>query len=81
MRPQIVLTALGIVTAVDGDLTSVRSFTVLDRGELLTFVPAPDGEHAFPLPHLTEHLRDGDPVRVEWGLIDGVRVALRVEDG
>lgn len=73
-------TTIGVVTAVDGDLSTVRSFTVLDDGELVTFAPAADGQYAFPLPHLTEHLRSGEPVRVEWGLIGGIRIALRVED-
>ncbi len=70
----------GVVTAVDGDLTTVRSFTVFDDGELLTFVPVDDGDYAFPLTHLTEHLREGDPIRVDWGMIDGDRVALAIAD-
>jgi hypothetical protein len=72
---------VGVVTAVEGDLVTVTSFTILVEGEQMVFVPDPDGDYAFPLPHLREHLRDGSPVRVVWERRDDRRVALSVEDG
>ena len=54
-------TVIGPVISVDGDLTEVRSFTVLVEGDEMVFVPIVEGDYAFPLPHLREHLRDGSP--------------------
>ena len=70
----------GIVTTVDGDLTTVRSFEVLSGGERFVFEPAPDGDFAFPLSHLRDHLRTGEPVAVEYERIDGVLMATLVTD-
>ena len=70
----------GIVIGVDGDLTEVRSFAVLADGDQRTFVPSPDGDYGFPLGHLREHLRTGEPVYIEFERIDGVLVAMRVSD-
>ncbi|GIU91368.1 MAG: hypothetical protein KatS3mg011_0274 [Acidimicrobiia bacterium] len=51
-------TVRGVVVEVDGDLTGVRSFTVITTdGERLHLTPDPDGRYAFPLPHLRDHLR------------------------
>jgi archaellum component FlaF (FlaF/FlaG flagellin family) len=74
-------TVTGIVIDVAGDLTNVSAFTVLVEGEEMTFVPAEDGEYAFPLSHLREHLREQGPIRVGWERRQGGLVALRVEDG
>lgn len=54
----------GVVIAVDGDLTSVASFDVLSDGETFRFVPAENGDFAFPLPHLRDHLRGGESIVV-----------------
>lgn len=70
----------GIVIAVDGDLTEVRSFEVLSDGERRVFEPAPDGDFAFPLSHLRDHLRTGDPIDVEYERVDGVLLATHVSD-
>lgn len=72
----------GVVTAVDGDLTSVESFEVLTTdGARIRLVPAPFGEFAFPLPHLSSHMRSLDPVRVTYTTTeDGVNLAERIED-
>ncbi len=70
----------GIVIDVEGDLTEVQSFEVLSDGERFIFEPARDGEFAFPLPHLREHLRTGEPVAIEYERIDGVLMAMRVSD-
>ena len=71
----------GIVVAVDGDLTTVRSFEVLSGGDRFVFEPSPDGDYAFPLSHLRDHLRTGEPVAVEYERVDSVLVAMRVTDG
>ena len=56
----------GIVLEVEGDLTSVESFLLrTDDGEVLRVVPAPDGDFRFPLPHLHDHRRTGEPLLVE----------------
>lgn len=73
-------TARGVVLGVEGSLTEVTSFTVLVDGDQVRFVPAVDGEFGFPLPHLREHQRTGEPVVVGWELIDGVRYAVSVGD-
>lgn len=70
----------GIVIAVDGDLTTVRSFEVLSDGDRYAFQPAPDGEFAFPLGHLRDHLRTGEPIAVEYEDVDGSLIARRVSD-
>lgn len=70
----------GLVVAVDGDLTEVRSFEVLSDGDRFVFVPSPEGDFAFPLPHLRDHLRSGDPVAVEYERVDGVLLATHVSD-
>ncbi len=70
----------GLVVAVDGDLTEVRSFDVLSDGERTSFAPAPDGVFDFPLGHLREHLRTGEPVTIEYEHREGVLTATRVSD-
>lgn len=74
-------TAVGVVVAVDGDLTSVEGFTITTAlRERMTFVPAPDGDFAFPLPHLQAHVRSGDPVVVDWEREDDVLWATFIDD-
>ena len=74
-------TVIGTVINVDGDLTEVRSFTVLVEGDEMVFVPTDDGVYAYPLPHLRDHLRDGAPVRVGWERRGDQLVATTLEDG
>ncbi len=74
-------TVSGVVVAVEGTLDEVTAFTVLVQGEQVTFLPAPDGEFAFPLSHLRDHLRSGEPVIVEWELVGGIRFAVSIDDG
>lgn len=74
-------TSTGIVVDVDGDLTSVAEFTIsTGLGERMTFVPAGDGDFAFPLPHLQEHVRSGVPVVVEWERDGETLWAVAVDD-
>jgi hypothetical protein len=74
-------TARGVVTAVDGSLEDVTSFTVLVEGSELEFIPTADGDYAFPLAHLREHQRTGEPVLVGWEMVGSVRYALSLADG
>lgn len=74
-------TARGIVTGVDGSLDDITSFVVLVEGEPLEFTPSPDGEYEFPLAHLREHQRTGEPVLVGWEIVGSVRYALTLADG
>ncbi len=74
-------TVRGLVVAVDGSLTAVEAFTVLVEGEEVIFLPVEDGDYAFPLPHLREHQRAGEPVLVGWESRNDVMYALSLEDG
>lgn len=73
-------TMKGVVVEVTGDLTSVEGFTALVEGDLVEFNPSPDGDYAFPLPHLRDHLRSGDPVLIGWELVDGMRMVTFLDD-
>ena len=72
----------GIVTAVNGDLTTVESFDVLTtEGDTIRFVPAPFGDFDFPLPHLSSHMRSIEPVRVTYQATDdGFNLAEKISD-
>lgn len=74
-------TVMGVVIDVNGNLEEVRSFTLLVEGEEMTFVAVSDGDYAYPLSHLRDHLRDGAPVRVGWEKRDDELVALSLDDG
>jgi hypothetical protein len=74
-------TSRGIVLGVEGSLEEVTSFTVLIEGEEITFVPVEEGDYDFPLSHLREHQRTGEPILVTWELDDGSRKALALADG
>jgi hypothetical protein len=74
-------TARGVVTSVDGTLEEVDSFVVLAEGEELEFAPVADGDYDFPLSHLREHQRTGEPVLVGWEIVGSVRYALTLADG
>lgn len=73
--------AVGIVVDVQGDLDEIERFTVLVDGERLDFETAPGGDYAFPVTHLRDHLRSGEPVRVGWDEEEGRRVATFLADG
>jgi len=73
-------TVIGPIISIDGDLAEVRSFTLLVEGEEMVFVPIADGEYAYPLPHLRDHLRDGAPVRVGWERRGDELVATSLDD-
>jgi hypothetical protein len=72
---------VGVVVDFQGDLVSVESFTVLTPdGTELELVPAADGDFAFPLPHLKEHLATGDPISVRYVEDGDLRVAVAIGD-
>jgi len=74
-------TTEGLVIDVRGGLDGVTEFSVLTPGGTLVFVPDPDGDFAFPLPHLREHILSGIPVIVYWEeLPDGSLSAVHVDD-
>jgi hypothetical protein len=74
-------TARGVVTAVEGSLEDVTAFVVLVEGSELEFTPSADGDYDFPLSHLREHQRTGEPVLVGWEIVGSVRYALSLADG
>ena len=74
-------TARGVVTAVDGSLEDVTAFEVLVEGSELEFIPTADGDYDFPLSHLREHQRTGEPVLIGWEIVGSVRYALSLADG
>lgn len=73
-------TAIGIVTAVEGDLVEVTSFRVVSSGSELEFLTVPGREYDFDLPHLREHMRTAEQVIVEWEIRDDLRYALEISD-
>ena len=73
---------VGVVVAVDGDLSEVRGFSLLlSDGDILALVPQAgllfDGG---PLAHLRDHLVSGAPVEVEFRIEAGVAIATGVGD-
>lgn len=74
-------TVRGVVVGVEGDLSEVSSFTLLVEGEEMVFLPVGDGDYAFPLQHLRDHRRSGEPVLVGWEKRDEARYALSLADG
>ncbi len=73
-------TMRGVVIDVEGDLTTVTAFTVLVEGDPVRFEPVDDGDYAFPLGHLRDHLRSGEPVLVGWELDGQSRLATFLDD-
>lgn len=73
--------SVGVVTGVEGTLTEVESFTVLADGDEATYLIVEGQAYEFPLDHLREHLRSGEPVAVEWEDRDGTRYAIAITDG
>ena len=70
----------GLVVDVQGDLSAVTEFSVLTEDGTQVFVPSEDGDFAFPLPHLREHIISGVPVVVFWEDHHGQKVAVFVDD-
>lgn len=74
-------TVVGVVVDYQGDLVSVDSFTVrTESGEEIQLRPAEDGDFAFPLPHLREHMTTADPIEVSFAEEGDDIVATAVSD-
>ena len=74
-------TVVGVVVNYQGDLVNVDSFTVrTESGEVLQMRPADDGDFAFPLPHLREHMTTADPIEVEFMEESGSMVVTAISD-
>lgn len=78
-----VLSVVGVVIAVDGNLSGIDWFTIrVDDGTDLTF--APDDHALFdngPFSHIRDHLTSGTPIRVDYVMLDdGSNRALGAED-
>jgi hypothetical protein len=71
----------GVVVDVQGSLDEIESFTVLVDGQQMVFVPTEEGDYAFPLGHLRDHLRGGEPVLVGFEEQDDRLVATFIDDG
>ena len=74
-------TVRGVVTSVEGALDDVTAFTLLAEGDETRYIPVEDGDYTFPLPHLREHQRTGEPVLVGWEKLESVHYALSLDDG
>ena len=71
----------GVVLDVTGTLTSVESFVIrTDGGETLTVTPDPNGNFAFPLPHLNDHRSTLSPIIVELDRETDPPTALSIRD-
>ena len=76
-------TVEGILIDVQGDLTEIESFTLIDLdGASHTFVPAEGLTfHGGPLSHIRDHLVNGEPLLVTFEeQADGTLVAVEVSD-
>ena len=77
-------TAIGVVIDLEGDITAVSSFVLrLPDGSDQRVVPAPGilFHDDVAIGHLRDHLRTGEPVRIDYEVLDdGSWVALEVED-
>ncbi len=74
---------VGVVTAVDGNLEGVDSFTIrVTDGSDVTFVPDDDARFDNgPFSHIRDHLASGFPVRVDYVVADdGSYLALGAGD-
>ena len=71
----------GVVVGVEGTLSEVSAFTLLVEGDTIRYLPVADGDYVFPLPHLREHQRAGEPVEVGWELVDDQYLAISLHDG
>ena len=72
---------VGSVIAIDGTLQQTASFTLIADGTRYEFTPA-DGLtfHGGPLSHLSDHVRSGVRVEVQFEERDGELVATYVGD-
>ncbi len=77
-RPPSELT--GVIVAVKGEGSEVRSFTLEAEGEEHEILIASELDYGFDLAHLREHERTGEPVECRLFERDGRLYALTIED-
>ena len=74
----------GVVIDVQGDITTVESFTLrLSDGTDKVFEPAAGVlfHGSAPIGHIRDHLRNGEPIDVRFRVLDdGTSIALEVSD-
>jgi hypothetical protein len=78
-----ILSVLGVVIVVDGNLSGINSFTIrLDDGTDRAFIPEPDALFdTGPFSHIRDHLASGTPIRVDYlAFEDGSNVAIGAGD-
>ncbi len=78
-----ILSVVGVVIGVDGNLSGINSFTIrLDDGTDRAFVPEPDALFDNgPFSHIRDHLASGAPIHVDYlALEDGSNVAIGAGD-
>jgi hypothetical protein len=78
-----ILSVVGVVIVVDGNLTGINSFTIrLDDGTDRAFIPEPDALFdTGPFSHIRDHLASGTPIRVDYlAFEDGSNVAIGAGD-
>ena len=78
-----ILSVVGVVIVVDGNLSGINSFTIrLDDGTDSAFVPEPDALFDNgPFSHIRDHLASGAPIQVDYlALEDGSNVAIGAGD-
>jgi len=74
-------TVVGVVVDYQGDLLRVDSFVVRTAsGAEIELRPAQNGDFAFPLPHLREHMTTADPVEVTFIGEGDSMMAIAVSD-
>jgi len=78
-----ILSVVGVVIVVDGNLSGINSFTIrLDDGTDRAFTPEPDALFDNgPFSHIRDHLASGAPIQVDYlALEDGSNVAIGAGD-
>ncbi len=70
----------GLIVAIEGEGSDVRSFTLESDGEAHEIHIAPDVDYGFDLAHLHEHERDREPVRCDLEQREGRLYALTIDD-
>ena len=78
-----ILSVVGVVIVVDGNLSGINSFTIrVDDGTDRAFIPEPDALFDNgPFSHIRDHLASGTPIHVDYlALEDGSNVAIGAGD-
>ncbi len=81
-EPAVARQAVGVVIAVDGDLTEIRQFSLLSEDGDVVEIVTPSGLlfDDGPMAHVRDHLVSGAPVTVTYRIEGGVATATSVGD-